>query len=42
MLNLNRQAIDAERDLIDLLAEMHTTRIELEYAAGWPKQGSAR
>jgi len=39
---VNRQAIDAERDLIDLLAEMHTTRIELEYAAGWPQQGSAR
>ncbi len=39
---VNRQAIDAERDLIDLLAEMHTTRIELEYAAGWPQQGNAR
>ena len=39
---VNRQAIDAERDLIDLLAEMHTTRIELEYAAGWPQQGSSR
>ena len=39
---VNRQAIDAERDLIDVLAEMHTTRIELEYAAGWPQQGSAR
>ena len=39
---VNRQAIDAERDLIDLLAEMHSTRIELEYAAGWPQQGSAR
>ena len=39
---VNRQAIDAERDLIDLLAEMHTTRIELEYAAGWTQQGNAR
>ena len=39
---VNRQAIDAERDLIDLLAEMHITRIELEYAAGWPQQGNAR
>ncbi len=39
---VNRQAIDAERDLIDLLAEMHTTRIELEYAAGWLQQGNAR
>ena len=39
---VNRQAIDAERELIDLLAEMHITRIELESAAGWPQQGSAR
>jgi len=39
---VNRQAIDAERDLIDLRSEMHVTRIELEYAAGWPQQGSAR
>ena len=39
---VNRQAIDAERDLIDLLAEMHGTRIELEYAAGWTQQGNAR
>ena len=39
---VNRQAIDAERDLIDLLAEMHSTRIELEYAAGWLQQGNAR
>ena len=39
---VNRQAIEAERDLIDLLAEMQTTRIELEYAAGWPQQGSSR
>ena len=39
---VNRQVIDAERDLIDLLAEMNTTRIELEYTAGWPQEGSAR
>ena len=39
---VNRQAIDAERDLIDLLAEMHGTRIELEYAAGWLQQGNSR
>ena len=25
-----------------VLAEMHTTRIELEYAAGWLQQGNAR
>lgn len=39
---VNRQALDAERDLNDLLAEMHTTRIELEHAAGWPLEGSTR
>jgi len=39
---VNRQVIDAERDQIDLLAEMQTTRIELEYAAGWPQQGSSQ
>ena len=39
---VNRQAIDAERDLIDLLAEMQATRIELEYAAGWLQQGNSR
>lgn len=39
---VNRQALDAERDLNDALAEFHTTRIELEYAAGWPQEGSAR
>ena len=39
---VNRQAIDAERSLIDLREQMHTTRIELETAAGWPQQGIAR
>jgi cobalt-zinc-cadmium efflux system outer membrane protein len=39
---VNRQALDAERDLNDALAEFHTTRIELENAAGWPQEGSAR
>ena len=39
---VNRQALDAERDLNDLLAELHTTRIELESAAGWPQEGTAR
>lgn len=36
---VNRQAIDAERDLNDALAEFHATRIELEHAAGWPQEG---
>jgi cobalt-zinc-cadmium efflux system outer membrane protein len=39
---VNRQALDAERDLNDALAEFHTTRIELEHAAGWSQEGSAR
>ena len=39
---VNRQALDAERDLTDALAEFHTTRIELENAAGWSQEGSAR
>lgn len=39
---VNRQALDAERDLNELLAELHTTRIELEYAAGWPQEGTPR
>lgn len=39
---VNRQALDAERDLNDLLTDLHTTRIELEHAAGWPLEGSSR
>lgn len=36
---INRQALDAERDFNDALAAFHTTRIEMEHAAGWPQQG---
>ncbi|MBK9236758.1 MAG: TolC family protein [Rhodoferax sp.] len=36
---INRQALDAERDLNDALADYHATRIELEHAAGWPQTG---
>jgi cobalt-zinc-cadmium efflux system outer membrane protein len=36
---VNRQALDAERELGDALAEYHTTRIELEHAAGWAQEG---
>lgn len=32
---VNRQAVDARRDLIDALTEYHTTRAALELAAGW-------
>lgn len=39
---VNRQALDAERDLIEALADYHTTRIELENAAGWSQEGSPR
>ena len=39
---VNRQALDAERDLSDALADLHFTRIELERAAGWPQEGSSR
>lgn len=39
---VNRQALDAERDLNDALAELHITRIELENAAGWSQEGSTR
>ena len=35
---VNRQALDARRDLIEALSEYHTTRAALELAAGWPKQ----
>ena len=39
---VNRQALDAERDLNEALAEFHATRIELENAAGWPQEGTPR
>lgn len=39
---INRQALDAERDLNEALAEFHTTRIELENAAGWSQEGIVR
>lgn len=39
---VNRQALDAERDLVDALTDFHTTRIELENAAGWSQEGSPR
>lgn len=39
---INRQTLDAERDLNDALADYDVTRIELENAAGWSQEGSAR
>lgn len=39
---INRQTLDAERELNDALAEFNNTRIELESAAAWSQQGSSR
>lgn len=39
---VSRQALDAERELNDALAEYHATRIELEQAAGWSPEGTPR
>jgi cobalt-zinc-cadmium efflux system outer membrane protein len=32
---VNRQALDARRDLVEALAELQTVRFALEAAAGW-------
>ena len=37
---INRQALDADRELTDALAEYQATQIELENAAGWPLEGT--
>ncbi len=42
LLVINRQAMDAERELHDALADCQATRIELEHAAGWSPEGSAK
>jgi len=39
---VNRQALDARRDLLDAQTEYQTTRAALELAAGWPTHGSER
>ncbi|MCD6672683.1 MAG: TolC family protein [Burkholderiaceae bacterium] len=39
---VNRQALDAARELNDALAEYYATRIELEEAAGWLQEGSTK
>lgn len=36
---VNRQGLDARRDLLDALTDYHATRIALERAAGWPQEG---
>ncbi len=35
---VNRQALDARRDLIEALTEYHSTRAALELEAGWSKE----
>ena len=37
---VNRQALDAQRDLIDALIDYYGTRAALELAAGWPAEGN--
>ena len=39
---VNRQALDAERELNDALADYSTTQVELEHAAGWLQQGTSQ
>ena len=38
---VNRQALDARRDLNDALSEYHATRLELELAAGWSLEATS-
>lgn len=37
---VNRQGLDARRDLLDALTDYHATRIALERAAGWSQEGT--
>ncbi|MEO6744571.1 MAG: TolC family protein [Caldimonas sp.] len=39
---VNRQSLDAERELNDALAEFHSARIELEHATGWSQESSPK
>jgi outer membrane protein, heavy metal efflux system len=39
---VNRQALDARRDLIDALADYQATRYALEAAAGWAPNEQAQ
>ncbi len=39
---VNRQALDAARELNDALAQYHASRIELEEAAGWLPEGPTK
>ena len=38
-LTVNRQSLDAERELNEALAEFQATRVDLERTAGWPRIG---
>lgn len=37
---VNRQALDARRDLIEAHSDYHTTRAALELTSGWPREGN--
>lgn len=37
---VNRQALDARRDLIEAHSDYHTTRATLELISGWPREGN--
>lgn len=37
---VNRQALDARRDLIEAHSDYHNTRATLELTAGWPREGN--
>lgn len=37
---VNRQALDARRDLIEAHSDYHTTRATLELTSGWPREGN--
>lgn len=37
---VNRQALDARRDLNEALSDYHTTRATLELTSGWPREGN--
>lgn len=39
---INRQTLDAERELNEALGEYHATRIEIENAAGWSQEGNTQ
>ena len=41
LLIVQRQTIDAQRDLVEALRDLRLTQIELEYTAGWANRNSS-